>query len=261
MINYCRIRFSVDEWIKQGIRLYKNLPFNLMEVIRRKLGKCKRLKDFNPDDVIEFPSIIWEYLSYHEDHTKKGISFFYGILSSHPDNKNAHMLKWERDLGQNFSWDQWKKSFQIINKSSSCIEHWDNAQKITNRWYLTPYKLSKIYPSTPDICWRCNEQTGNLIHTLWSSKTLKSFWNSISSFIADITGNLSTLTPASALLGIDLEKYPTIHRTIVLHIFIASRLTIAYLWKSTEAPNLSTVITRLNTQAQFELMLLIKTTP
>ena len=140
-----------------------------------KLGRCKRLQEFIPDNKIEIPSIIWEYLSQQTGSIKKGISFFYDILSSQPEGKNAHMVKWEKDLNGNFSWDQWKKSFQIINKASSCIEHWDNAQKITNRWYLTPYRLSKIYPTTSDMCWRCNEQTGNLLHTLWSCKTLRSF--------------------------------------------------------------------------------------
>ena len=258
IINYCKIRMSVDDWIKQGYYLYVNLPLNYKNVTLCKLGRCKRLRDFNPENTIEIPSLIWDYLSQQRDYVKKGISYFYNILSSQPVEKNTHMIKWEKNLDVSFSWDQWKKSFQTIKNASSCIEHWDNAQKITNRWYLTPYRLSKIYPTMSDICWRCKEQTGNLLHTLWSCKSLRSFWNSISSFIADFTGNLLTLTPASALLGIDLEIYPTIYRTVVTHILIASRLTVAKLWKSTEAPNISTVINRVNTQAQFELMLAYK---
>ena len=258
VINYCRIRFSVNEWISNGYNLYQNLPPNVKNIIENKIGKCARLKDFSPSNLIEIPMNLWEFLSPQKNDKKKGISFFYDVLSSQLFTKNTNMLKWEKDLDQIFSPTQWIKAFQTISKSSSCIEHWDNAQKIINRWYLTPYKLSKIYPTASDICWKCNEQTGNLLHTLWSCKTLKSFWNSISSFIANLTGNLTKLTPTNALLGIDLDKYPTLYRTIVLHILIASRITVASLWKSADAPNLPMVITRLNTQAQLELLLAYK---
>lgn len=167
------------------------------------------------------------------------------------------MIKQERDLAQEFSWDQWKKAIHISSKSSACTEHWDNAQKILSRWYLTLYKLSKMYPSTSNICWRCNDQTGNLLHILWSCKSLQRFWNSIAFFIADLTGNLTKLSLATALLGLNLDVQPKIFRTIVIHTLIAARLTITSLWKSRDAPNLSTA--RLNIQAQYELMLAYRT--
>lgn len=63
--------------------------------------------------------------------------------------------------------------------------------------------------------------------------------------MSNLTGNLIKLTPAMALLGIKRDIYPLIYRTIVAHILTAARLTITS----------SNVISRLNTQAQFELML------
>lgn len=115
-----------------------------------------------------------------------------------------------------------------------------------------------MYPSSSPLCWRCNEHIGNLHHTLWSCKNLQSFWKTISKFIADLTGNLIELTPAMALLGLNLDSYPSMFRTIVTHILIAARISISTLWKSCEAPNLTTVIIRLNIQAQYELMLAYK---
>ena len=258
-LNYCRIRLIVDEWVKEGFQLYANLPLQYKEITLTKLRKHTRLKEFNPTDPVEIPLIIWQFFTRQNQQMIKGISLFYDLLSTHPfDNKNAHMIKWEKDLKQEFTWDQWKKAFYIASKSSACIEHWDNAQKIINRWYLTPYKLAKIYPSTSNECWRCNDQIGNLLHILWSCKNLHSFWNSITSFIADLTGILNKLNPATALLGINLDIYPKEYRTIVFHTLVAARLTITSLWKSKDAPNLSTVIARINIQAQYELMLAYK---
>lgn len=112
----------------------------------------------------------------------------------------------------------------------------------------------QIFPFSPFMCWRCNTHTGNLIHTLWDCKALFSFWKASSSFIVSLTGNLTALTPAMALLGLNLDLYTLNYRTIVANILIAARLTITKLWKSTLAPNLSEVILRLNSQAGFTLL-------
>lgn len=78
---------------------------NFKAVIMSKLGKCKCLKDFNPNNMIEFPLIVWEYLTHQKDHNRKKNSLLCDLLSSNPNNKNAHMMKWERGLNQEFSWD------------------------------------------------------------------------------------------------------------------------------------------------------------
>lgn len=61
-----------------------------------------------------------------------------------------------------------------------------------------------------------------------------------------------------ALLGFDIHMYPIEYRMIVANILIADRLTIIKLWKSKDAPNLSDVIIRLNSQAHYELRLAYK---
>lgn len=46
--------------------------------------------------------------------------------------------------------------------------------------------------------------------------------------------------------------------TVVANILIAARLTITSLWKSNDVPNISGVIVRVNTQAQYELLIAFK---
>lgn len=58
------------------------------------------------------------------------MSLFYNLLSSISTNgKNPSMLKWEKDLSQTCSWEQWEKAITTITKTSACIEHWDNSKK------------------------------------------------------------------------------------------------------------------------------------
>ena len=256
VIDYCKVRITTTPWSKQGIHFFDQLSPDDIHKITNKLIAKPFNKNFDPKKSVELPRALWEFFTSYKISGKRGISHIYKLLSSFPiQTKTLNMIKWEKDLSQTFTWEEWQKAIHINSSSSACVEHWENAQKILNRWYLTPYRLSKIFPSSSPICWRCESHTGNLLHTLWDCKTLSSFWNNVSSFIASFTGNLKILTPELALLGLNLDVYPPQFRTIVANFLTAARLTITKLWKSTLAPNLSDVVQRLNTQAHYELML------
>lgn len=258
-LDYCRGRLSMNKWIAEGFNFYVHLPSGYKATIDDKLNKLNHLQSFNPHQDFEIPSLIWSHLTINKPVKHKSIAFFYKVFSQYPKyEKNPNMYKWEKDLGQSFSDECWYNAMRINQTATSCLEHWDNSQKILNRWYLTPYKLAKIYPSTSPLCWRCTDQVGSLFHILWSCKNLTSFWNSISTFIASLTGNLLKLSPAMALLGINLDTFPFQYRILVANILIAARLTITKMWKSIEAPNLCDVILRVNTQAYYELLLALK---
>lgn len=135
---------------------------------------------------------------------------------------------------------------------------WDNPITFVTT-YSQEFNLVKNITLPPPLyAGDATNKLAHLLHTLWSCKNLHSFWKSISTFMSNLTGNLTKLTPAVPLLSINLDIYPLNYRTIVAHILIAARLTITSLWKSTEAPNLSNVIAKLNIQAHFELMLAYK---
>lgn len=215
IIDYCKIRNTSTEWVKQGYNFYNELPVRYKELVLGKIEKCSRLKNFLPHNNITIPTTIWQYLTNYRDQRVRGISLFYNLLTTYPtDYKNPHMLKWEKDLSQTFTGTQWRKVILIFRKASSCTDHWDNSPKNLNRWYLMPYRLSKIYPTASPNCWRCNDQIGNLHHTLWSCKNVYSFWNTVSVFLADLTGILMDLTPAMALLEINLDIYPIMYNVI-----------------------------------------------
>lgn len=167
-------------------------------------------------------------------------------------------MKWEQELKIEFSLHQWHLAVKYNGKSSACVDHWENAQKILHRWYLTPLRIHKMNPSIPPLCWQNCINTGNLLHILWSCKVIESFWKDVISIIQDITNTTSTSNPALSLLSLGIENFPPMARKVVIHILSAARISLAREWRSQSPPKIEEVISRINTHYTMEKMLAYK---
>lgn len=56
-------------------------------------------------------------------------------------------------------------------KSSICTRIEESNYKLLTRQYLTPSALCKYFTEASDLCWRCPEEHGTLLHIFWP------FWN------------------------------------------------------------------------------------
>lgn len=194
----------------------------------------------------------WQYLQCTSS-SIKGTSLFYNLLQNKlVFSKSAPYSKWESDLGETFTTQQWQLAFKTIYQTSKCANHWELTQKIALRWYLTPYRMSKFLPSQSPLCWRGCGTIGQLKHIFWSCKPITSFWNKIFCTISEITG---IITQALAILNIGIERFPHDCRGIVTHIFLAAKTFITRKWKSNLAPNISDVIEIVKCNYAFESIL------
>ncbi|KAG9483960.1 hypothetical protein GDO78_009721 [Eleutherodactylus coqui] len=120
------------------------------------------------------PLEITPFLKYESclfDHRtrKGGISRAYSSLSDHITvSVLPFQMRWERDLQESFSEDEWLRAFQLNLKNYHCINHLETNRKLPYRWFLTPYHLAKMSAQHSTICWRCNRQTGSMMHIWWS---------------------------------------------------------------------------------------------
>lgn len=64
-------------------------------------------------------------------------------------------------------------------KSSICTGIQETNFKILTRWYNTPAKLHRVFPSTSDHCWRCQEEQGILLHIFWNCPKLEQLWKEV----------------------------------------------------------------------------------
>lgn len=98
------------------------------------------------------------------------------------------MLAWERDFNTYFSDTRWYKALQYAYSSSKCTNLWELSHKVTQKWYLTPYRIAKFNPSISTECWRNCAQTGTIFHILWPCSELAKFWNKIFTILRQVTG-------------------------------------------------------------------------
>lgn len=160
------------------------------------------------------------------------------------------MTNWEKDLNATYALTEWIKTIQSTYKHSHCTNHWDLALKLLH-WsyrYLTPVRLSHIFKDAAILCWRDCGSKGTLFH-LWECKSRRSFWNSIFSQLATITGNILPPKPTLTLLNFDNIL---IQRCIITHVLIAAYLTITSIWKTDKAPNVTDMINRVKNQQLYE---------
>lgn len=191
--------------------------------------------------------------------TCRGISVFYPICN-HPGGfrKSPMMLKWEKDLTLSFSVAQWLAAFKANAKSSACVDHWDNAQKILHRYYMTPHRLNTIDKNMSPLCWRECRQAGNLLHVLWDCPIIHSLWKQIASIISTLTGSIYDINPALALLSVGIDQFRADCRTIIAHLLFATRITLAKHWRSTSPPTIGEIKHRVNYHYEMEKLLAYK---
>lgn len=148
------------------------------------------------------------------------------------------MYKWERALNFSASSKIWQHAACATLRFSRCLSHWETTQKLLHFWYYTPEKLCKMFPSSPCTCWRACGNPGSSAHIWWTCPAISGFWKDVQTLLGVITGVTYRFTPQLALLGVGLEDWPHQLHSIVTHILIVARLSIARKWKSAIPPTI-----------------------
>lgn len=181
---------------------------------------------------------------------------FYSFLHDKSNlEKTKSMLDFERDLTTTFSNNPWSKVLQYTYSTTKFTNIWELSHKITQRWYLTPYRIAKFSSSASPLCWRNCSHVGNIYHILWSCSKLAKFWTRIFAIFCQVTGLAIQPSPSLTLLKIGIEDIPQPLRQYTTHLFLAAKLTILRIWKSPNPRGVNYVIHTLSTHYTYESML------
>lgn len=103
---------------------------------------------------------------------------------------DIHEAKWEMEClnGQ--------KQYKYENEVSQ--------YKWLMRTYITPVRMNRWYPSTPDTCIKCLEGKGALYHCVWECPKSNKYWKTV---VDNISGVVGVTIPHKAKLCI-LGIYP-----------------------------------------------------
>lgn len=115
------------------------------------------------------PSRVMALLTARQHSLTKGLRTYYNLLTHNETfYKTSNIDKWEIDLGKQFSLRQWYKAIRWAHNSSSCANHMEQYHKLLTRWYFTPLRLAKSFPTASPYCWRSCGSLGSILHVFWS---------------------------------------------------------------------------------------------
>lgn len=144
---------------------------------------------------------MFEQLCLKGEPLRHSLSHFYALLTELEAPQELYFLQlWERDLGVSFSQAQKDRILLFAHKASLANGYQEGGYKILMRWYRTPVALHRIYPQVSNLCWRCQESEGTLIHIFWECPMLKEFWRMVEETVETITGVSLGENPAAFLL-------------------------------------------------------------
>lgn len=161
------------------------------------------------------------------------------------------MVRWSQDFGHSITMAQWENLWKINWKFTNCYTIRENFQKMQHRWYLTPWKLSKMYKNVSSNCWRCGD-SGTFYHMWWICRKIQVFWESIHAELQKMLKISFNKKPEAYLLGITDLDIPQKRKGIFLYATAAARVLIAAKWKSNEIPSIQDWIQKLTEYAELD---------
>lgn len=129
------------------------------------------------------------------------------------------------------------KIFTHTHKSSISSYTQEKNDKVLSRWYKTPNLLHRIYPLTPDTCWRCNESETSYLHIQWECQEVLLLWKKVFSLYNSFALSRTLCSPTIALPSLNLGPISLAKYGQLYHFKAATFQTIAAHWKRTGSPS------------------------
>lgn len=143
---------------------------------------------------------------------------------------------WERDLILEFTTDQLTHLYQLIHSSSIDPKTLETNYKILSCWYQVPADLARIYPFTPEHCWRGCGNRAMLHHLWWDCPVIRPFWVDIRSQIKDILGLDIPLSPVHFDLHIPPMPISQSKKSVLPYLLNAAKCLLTIYWKRAQVP-------------------------
>ncbi|CAH2273902.1 Hypothetical predicted protein [Pelobates cultripes] len=172
--------------------------------------------------------------------------------TSHP-----YKLHWETDCGTVLTDRDWLCALNGLSKWTKCYTHVEAHKKLLYRWYMTPQRLYRIYPNTPNTCWRCNATTGTLEHLWWSCGSIQPLWTAVSTTLDQLHIPKFQLSKPSCLLLLLPANLTLAQKQIAALTILAARNLLALHWKSQTCPSLAQLQTKLTQYKIYERMAIV----
>lgn len=182
----------------------------------------------------------FELLCSEQEPLRHAISLTYQLLISPPEGfRPPYLAKWERVLGIKLNERQAERIFLFTYKTSICAAQQEAGFKVLSHWYFTPDRVHRMFPQSTDICWRCGEEEGSLLHIFWSCRLLAPFWSEVHRITQKFTDRELPRTPEFFLLHHHEIPSKAYRKSILPSLITAAKSCIPLFWKKTEPPGIA----------------------
>lgn len=175
-----------------------------------------------------------------KDSQKKGIiSQFYNLIMSYvPESSQDRFKAWKDDLSLDLSEEDWQDACTLAHTTSINTRLKVIQFKWLMRTYVTPVELCRYNGNIPDVCSKCEQGRGTLVHCMWHCTKITLFWEEVRDIIQNIISKQIILEPKLFLLGLYPEKhnYTKNERTFIDLSLLNAKRCIALYWKNTCRP-------------------------
>lgn len=182
----------------------------------------------------------FELLCLDQTPLRHAVSLIYQLLvSPSPDYRPPYINRWERELGLQLTEKQVDRIILFTHKTSICARHQEAGYKILSRWYYTPEKIHRMFPQCTDLCWRCGEKDGMLLHVFWSCRILQPFWAEVHRITQKFTDRELLMSPELFLLHHHKIPSKSYRKSILPLLITAAKSCIPLNWKQTQPPSVA----------------------
>lgn len=141
------------------------------------------------------------------------------------------MKKWEKEIENPISEEEWENIFEIIHKTSIANKYQERNYKIAMRWYWSPVALNIVNKVNTETCWRCKVERGTMDHVWYSCQGVRSFWDKIFEIYQKVSGVERSPNISTSLFSLTSDTIRVIKIDILHHMTTAARTIIAQNWK------------------------------
>lgn len=205
------------------------------------------LKKLPPPECFRRELTEFEKICNGEGHIGHILSLVYKkLIGTRRGTTPDFIKKWARDLEIELTEQQISKLLALTHKSSMCCNVQETGYKIITRWYRTPRILKKMFPQQSNVCWRCGEMEGTILHIFWNCSRIRGFWSRVREITQQIVEIELEDSPALFLLQLSDMPVRTYRKHLLAHLINAARACIPLLWKSTSPPTIGMWFGKIN---------------
>ncbi|CAH2305468.1 Hypothetical predicted protein [Pelobates cultripes] len=177
----------------------------------------------------------------------KALSLCYNILLNAVAMKTPNYeQQWHTEYDSSPSGNTWLQSLNALKGITNCYSHLEAHKKLVYRWYLTPSKLHKIYPSVSEKCWRCGGAKGTMFHIWWECPVLAPLWGHVKDILELLNITTVTLDPLTCLFLLLPPSLTKPLKQVTILTILAARNLIAQGWKHTHCPTKQQLMDKLH---------------